>query len=59
MYQQLPEEWREAYSGTTIQTEKRIYGYVGLPAMRQTVAILSGRAPAPVARVIGELPQAA
>jgi integrase len=57
LYQQLPEEWREAYSGTTIGTEKRVYGFVGKAAMRQTAAILSGRAPAPVR--LGELQQAA
>jgi len=59
LYQQLPEEWREAYSGTTIQTEKRIYGFVGRAAQRQTVAILSGLAPAPITLALGELPKAA
>lgn len=47
MWQQLPEEWREALSGTTIQTEKRIYGYVGLPAMEQAVAWLDGEIASP------------
>lgn len=46
-WQQLPDEWREALSGTTAQTEKRVYGYVGLDAMEKAVAFLDGDA-APV-----------
>lgn len=48
-WQQLPVEWREALSGTTFETEKRIYGYVGLPAMERAVAFLEGGALAPEA----------
>ena len=36
-WQQLPDEWREHLSGTTVETEKRVYGFVGREAQQEAV----------------------
>lgn len=58
-WQQLPDEWREALSGTTAETEKRVYGYVGLDAMEKALDFLEGNAPEPPQRKRRKLQRAA